>query len=97
MVYVVYTYEKANEKDAEEFLKNDTVSRLTVVKKDGAAYGLSGNILMLEGNEDIVKKLKELKPDSLKEVNAEEAEKIHHAIKNENENAESGMGFIFGD
>ncbi|MGC8608576.1 MAG: hypothetical protein ACP5UV_01755 [Thermoplasmata archaeon] len=95
-MFVVYSYKKENEKYVNEMLAEDRISRLTVVKRDGNAYGIDGSIIMLEGGNDIIASLKDIESDKIVRLDDKKSKEIYEKIKKENESAEGGMGFIFG-
>ncbi len=95
-MFVVYSYKKDNEKDVNEILGEDRISRLTVVKRDGSAYGIDGNIIMFEGSAENISALNSIKEGTMKRIDDRKSREIYEKIKEENDSAEGGMGFIFG-
>ncbi|KAA8923036.1 hypothetical protein [Thermoplasma sp.] len=88
---------KGNDEDVVNiFLQDDKVSRMTVLKREGSIYGEDGTIYLFEGNDEAVSYVRAKRPASMIELDPEKAEKIYTKIKEENDNAEQGMGFVFG-
>ncbi len=95
-MFVVYSYKKDNEKDVNEILGEDRISRLTVVRRDGSAYGIDGNIIMFEGSAENISALNSVKKEIMNRIDEKKSREIYEKIKEENDSAEGGMGFIFG-
>jgi len=79
-----------------QVLADDAVSRLTIVIKDGADFGLSkGSMLIfLEGDADKVHRAEDLFKDFAKRAKDEAS--IRARIKQEEDEAAGGVGFVFG-
>jgi len=104
MAYAVAEVEK---KDLKQILEDDLLSRQSITVKDGRAFGAGKSkdkskskekdkdvsYVLIEGNESIFKCLKDMKIKLLKD---KEAEKVREKIKKEDDEAASGLGFIFG-
>ena len=99
MAYAVAEVEK---KDLNQILENDLLSRQSITVKDGRAFGAGKSkekdkdvsYVLIEGNESIFKCLKGMKVKLLKD---KEAEKVREKIKKEDDEAASGLGFIFSE
>ncbi|WP_297214843.1 hypothetical protein [Thermoplasma sp.] len=96
MAFVIFKSKGDDENAINNFLQDDRVSRMTVLKRDGSMYGEDGTIYLFEGNDEAVNYVKSIKPASMVELDSKEAENIYRKIKEENDNAEEGMGFVFG-
>ena len=95
MAYAVAEVEK---KDLNQILGNDLLSRQSITVKDGRALGAdidkdkNVSYVLIEGDENIFKSLKDMKITLLKDKKAEE---IKEKIKKEDDEAADGLGFIF--
>lgn len=96
MAFVILKINGNDDAAVNEFLHDDRVSRMTVLKRDGSIYGVDGTIFLFEGNDEAVKYVRSKKPEIMTELDPKESEKIYSKIKEENDNAEQGMGFVFG-
>ncbi len=78
--------------------KDDLISRQSLVFRDNQSLNLKeeGYYLEIEGNDEAIKKAREILKDLAKELEGEEKEKILETIKNQEESAMSGFGAIFG-
>jgi hypothetical protein len=103
MAYAVAEVEK---KDLKQILGDDLLSRQSITVKDGRAFGAGKSkdkskekdkdvsYVLIEGNESIFKCLKDMKVKLLKD---KKAEKVREKIKKEDDEAASGLGFIFSE
>jgi len=82
-------------KDA--LLKDDVASRASIVFKDSKIYGgKEGYYCQINGNEEQIKKSKEIAKDLAKEVSGKEKDEFLKKIKEEEDRANEGLGGIFG-
>ncbi len=83
-------------KDA--LLKDDTVSRASVIFKESKSLGFNDDkyLCYISGLEEACKKAKELTKNSAEVASKKEEEDIIKKIKQEEESAMSGFGSIFG-
>lgn len=94
---VVLAFESKNmQKLKDALLKDDAVSRASVVFKEGSIIGKEGYYCYLSGTDDQCKKTIELSKDLAKEVTGKEKEELINKIKEEENRASEGMGSIFG-
>lgn len=79
-------------------MKNDTLSRQSVVFRESASLGLKGSDFYLEinGSDEAVQLAKELLKDLVKEVTSQEKDNILEIIRKQEEAADAGFGSIFG-
>jgi hypothetical protein len=78
-------------------LKDDLVSRASIVFKEGKALqAKEGYYCYISGLEEQCKKAKELAKDIAKEVVGEEKDKVIEKIKDEEQKAMKEFGSIFG-
>lgn len=96
MAFAVFEVPAQHVAKANEVLADDQVSRLTIVVKDGKAYGFAegSQVVFVEGEEEKVKRAEQLfSPIASK---AKEPERFKARLKAEDDEAASGVGFIFG-
>ncbi|MCD6383338.1 MAG: hypothetical protein J7L88_02620 [Thermoplasmata archaeon] len=87
---------KSDEKALEKsLLSEDIITRQSISIREGEALGKEGGVeyILVEGSEEAVERVKEIAPNNILE--GKEAEEIYNKIKAEEENAVSGMGFVF--
>lgn len=97
MTYLVYGIDKENREVIRELLKHDIVSRQSITEKDAKVLGLEkeANYVLIEGNEENIKKIIEIfNEEDIKEC--KEREEIYEKIKKEESEAAEGFGAIFG-
>jgi 6-phosphogluconate dehydrogenase (decarboxylating) len=77
---------------------DELVSKQTIILRDSSALGMKkdGYYLMIDGEDDAVKKAKEILKDSAKELTGPEAEEVIAAIDKQESSAAEGFGAIFG-
>lgn len=96
-MYKVYSTDKSNKKTIDRVLSDDVLGRQTVIYREGSAFGLKEDtlIVLIEGAKEIFGKVSEIVGDTFLEIGEAKAEEIYKKIKEEESEAESGMGFIF--
>ena len=95
---IVLKIKKENlQKVKDILLKDDTISRASLIFKEAKSLGFNGNeyFCYISGLEEACKKAKELTKDSAEIINKKEEEGIIKKIKEEEESAMSGFGNIF--
>lgn len=95
-MYKVYSIKKEQRKTLDILLSDDIVGRQTIIYKNAENYGGKDDSLyvIVEGSDEIFARIADLKLGDLKVV--EDASDIYKRIKDEEDEAESGMGFMFG-
>lgn len=96
---VVFKIKKQNLQKAKGvLLKDETVSKASVLFKESKSLGFSGNdyYCYVSGLDEACNKAKELMKDVGETVNKKDTEKVISKIKSEEESAMSGFGSIFG-
>ena len=95
-MYKIYSLKKEKRKTLDSLLADDILGRQTIIYKNAENYGGNDDSLfiLIEGLSDVFSRIAELKPEGLEEV--KNSEGIYKQIKNEEDEAESGMGFMFG-
>ncbi|MCS7134785.1 MAG: hypothetical protein N3D78_02710 [Candidatus Aenigmarchaeota archaeon] len=87
--------EKKNYKKVEELLKkDDIVSGASIKIRDASDFGKEGFYFLLEGTEEKINKAKELSKNLAMEVVGKEKEGVVAKIKEEEEKAIEGFGFL---
>ncbi len=96
-MFKVYELEKTENKLLDQLLNDDILGRQSIQYKNGEDYGYpSSYIVIIEGSEDIFKRVGEIFGSALKELGDKKSQKIYEKIKNEENSSKEGMGFIFG-
>ena len=92
MVYAVVELDKS---ETEVIIRDDILSRQSISIKDAPRFGgTSGrNYILIEGDNTILERLKELKMRPMLE---KKANGIREMIKKEEDEAAGGIGFLFG-
>lgn len=96
-MYKVYSTNKSNRKMIDKILSDDVLGRQSVNYREGSSFGLSGDLLIvvIEGSSEIFDRVKDIVGDSFEELEEKKSAEIYKKIKDEESEAESGMGFIF--
>ncbi len=97
-MYKIYLLRKSNRSVVDRMLADDIIGRQAVTQKDAAAFGLDSDkiVVMYEGSEEGHDRLKELFEEDLVSLEPEKSEEVYAKIKEEESQAEDGMGFLFG-
>lgn len=77
-------------------LKDDSVSRASLIFKDGSFVNKEGYYCHISGTEEQVKIALEISEDLAKRADGKEEKEIIRKIKEEEQRAGEGMGSIFG-
>jgi 6-phosphogluconate dehydrogenase (decarboxylating) len=77
---------------------DELVSKQSITVKDSGALGkdTDGYYIQIDGDEEAIKKAKELLKELAKEVEGGEADGINNAIDEQESSAADGFGAIFG-
>lgn len=84
------------QKVREVLLKDEIVSRASIVFKDGSVLGKEGYYCYVSGTEEQCKRAIEMTKDLAEEVSGEEKKEVVNFIKAEENKANEGFGAIFG-
>lgn len=97
-MYKIYLLRKSNRSVVDRMLADDIIGRQAVTQKDAAAFGLDSDkiVVMYEGSEEGHDRLKELFEEDLVSLEPEKSAEVYAKIKEEESQAEDGMGFLFG-
>ena len=99
MKYAVFEIEKSKKKALNAVLADDIISRQSIAIRDASSVGVKKDVeyVLIEGDEAAIKKAEELlAKDGCKKEPDKEAEKIYKSIKDQENSAAEGVGFIFG-
>ena len=79
-------------------MKNDILSRQSIVFRESVSLGLKGSDYYLEinGSEEAIQLAKETLKDFAKEVTGQEKDRILEIVRKQEEAADAGFGAIFG-
>ena len=99
MSYVIFSVEKSQVGKVNQILRDDLVSRQSIVLRDASALNIEKDVryVLIEGTDEAIKKAEELFTDVGKKENDEEAKNIYSKIKSEESDVAEGVGLIFGD
>lgn len=99
MSYVIFSVEKTQVSKVNQILRDDMVSRQSIVLRDASALNIEKDVryVLIEGTDEAIKKAEELFTDVGKKEDDEEAKNIYNKIKSEESDVAEGVGFIFGD
>ncbi len=94
---VVLKFDKKDLQRVKEILlKDEVVSRASIIFKEGEIIGEENYYCYISGLEEQCKRALELTKDIAKEAEKEEKNKVIEKIKEEEERANEGFGAIFG-
>ena len=98
MTYVIFEVKTEDAEKINKIIKEDIVSRQSILTRDSSSLNLDGDFLYLkiEGSEEGLKKAEELaKEFEIKKLNKKKAKEINEKILEQEDSAASGMGMIF--
>jgi hypothetical protein len=98
VTYVIFEVKPEDTGKINTIIKDDTVSRQSIVIRDSNSIDIKGNnsYLKIEGSETGIKKAKELAKElGLKELDKKKTEEINKKIEQQEDSAATGMGMIF--
>lgn len=98
MVFAIFEVKSEDAGKINNVIKDDLVSRQSILTRDSSSLNLDGNFLYLkvEGSEAGIKKAEELaKEQGLKKLDKKKADEINEKIAEQEDSAASGMGMIF--
>jgi len=96
--YVIFEVKSEDAGKINELIKDDLVSRQSILTRDSSSLDIKGDRLFLkiEGSEEGIKKAKELaKEYAFKVLDKKKAKEVDEKIKEQEDSAASGMGMIF--
>jgi len=96
--YVIFEVKSEDASKINELIKDDLVSRQSILTRDSSSLDIKGEVLFLkiEGSKEGIKKAKELvKEYAFKVLDEKKANEVNEKIKEQEDSAASGMGMIF--
>jgi hypothetical protein len=97
-MYVIFSIEKEKTGKMNEALKDDLVSRQSIVIREAKVLGedIEGTLLLVEGTEEAVERAKEIFEELGKALKDDEAKSAYDKFKAEEDTVANGVGFLFG-
>ena len=98
MTYVIFEVKPENVGKINNVVKDDLVSRQSILTRDANSLGLDSDCsyLKIEGSKEGLKRAEELaKEQKFKKLDEKKAKKINETILEQEDSAASGMGMIF--
>ena len=98
MAYVIFEIKKEDTGKINNVIKDDIVSRQSIVTRDASSLEMEGEFtyLKIEGSEDALKKAEELsKEQGFTKLDEKKAKEINEKIESQEDSAATGMGMIF--
>lgn len=98
MAYVIFEVKSEDVGKINKVIKDDLVSRQSILTRDANSLGLDGDVsyLKIEGSEEGIKKAEELaKEHNFVKLDEGKAKEVNDKIVEQEDSAASGMGMIF--
>ena len=97
-MYAIFSIPPEKKSKADEILRDDVVSRQSIVIRDCNSLGMKdlGLLVMVEGDDNAVKRAMELFKDLGRVLEGEKAVDAYTRFRKESEDVASGVGLIFG-
>jgi len=98
VAYVIFEVKSEDAGKINELIKDDLVSRQSILTRDSSSLDLKGNFLYLriDGSKEGLKRAKELAKElNLKKLDGKKAKELDEKIKEQEDSAASGIGMIF--
>ncbi len=97
-MYAVFLFDSESAARARELLEDDLVSRQSITLRDPAALGLDleGLLVVIEGEVAAVERFEKIAGEGVEKLKAEDAERTIGLLKQEEQEAAEGVGFLFG-
>lgn len=97
-MYVIFHLKERGQETVNDLMADNEVGRLTILSRDGSKISgdYTGLIVLVEGVEERVLKAVELVGDRGEKLKDEKASEIYSKLKDESEDADQGVGFLFG-
>lgn len=98
MSFAVFSVPTEHASVIKQVLADDLVSRQSISQRDGKALGLDDKavFLLIEGSSESFAQAEKLFGEVAKRLPDAEASRVRDTIKQEEEGAAEGVGFIFG-
>ena len=98
MTYVIFEVKKEDSGKINTILKDDLVSRQSIITRDSNSLDIKGEAtyLKIEGSTEGIKKAEEMAKElGFKKLDDKKAKDINGTIEAQDDSAASGMGMIF--
>lgn len=97
-MYVIFSIDKEKTGKMNEALKDDLVSRQSIVIREAKVLGenMEGTLLLVEGTEEAIERAKEIFEELGKALQDDEAKSAYDKFKAEEDTVANGVGFLFG-
>ena len=98
MAYVIFEIKTEDAGKINQIIKEDIVSRQSILTRDSSSLNFDGDFLYLkiEGSQEGLKKAEEIADDlEIKKLADDKAKEVNEKIKQQEDEAASGMGMIF--
>lgn len=97
-MYVIFHLKEKGQDVLNSLMADDEVSRLSISSRDGGKISdeYTGLLVLIEGNDKVVERAVEIVADRGKRLVEDKASEVYGRIKGESENADQGVGFLFG-
>lgn len=94
----VYILQKNNRNVYDSLIADDVVGRQTVILKDASTYvqSLDGYLIYYEGSAEAAKRMEDVSNGLVKRLDPRLEKEVLDKIREEDDKAEGGMGFLFG-
>lgn len=97
-MYLCYFVPSENRSLVDLIKEDNVIGRQTIIVKDAGNFSFkeAGVILILEGAEEPLQKAAGLLGTKAEKIDTKKSDEIYRKIKEEEEQADKGMGFLFG-
>ncbi|OGS50842.1 MAG: hypothetical protein A3K65_03095 [Euryarchaeota archaeon RBG_16_68_12] len=97
-MFKVFSVPLSKRAGKDEALRDDLVSRQSIVEREADALGFKGlgTLVLVEGEEKAVARAAELFKDVGEELPADKAAAVRQAIRDQESDVAAGIGSIFG-
>ncbi len=94
----IFLLKKSDKGIIDTATSDDIVGRQTLITKEGSQYGMKDDELLfiIQGSDEAVQTASKIIGKSAKVLDAKKTSKIMQQIKEEEDKADQGMGFLFG-
>jgi hypothetical protein len=96
-MFKVFSVPPAKKAQKDEVLKDDLVSRQSIVERDSDALGFPGlgTLVLVEGDEKAVARASELFKGIAEDLPPAKAAAVHRKIRDQEDDVAAGVGLIF--
>ena len=98
IMYVIFRIDKEKTGKMNEALKDDLVSRQSIVIREAKVLGedMEGTLLLVEGTEEALDRAKEIFEGIGEALQEDKAKSAYDKFKAEEDTVADGVGFLFG-